>query len=56
MQGCSAKGITIIRGNIQPEHATTNLSVAQIMYLSVTRGISKIKENKKQSQLQKSWQ
>ena len=57
MQGCSANGITIIKGNIQPDHvhllisATPALSIAQIMqYLKgrsskkIARRISRIKE------------
>ena len=37
MQGCTAKGITIVRGNIQPEHVhlllsiPASLSVSQVM-------------------------
>ena len=33
MQGCLAKGITIIRGNIQPEHVHLLLSIPTIRTL-----------------------
>ena len=50
MQGCSAKGITIIRGNIQPEHVhlllsiPPTLSVAQIMQYLKGRSSKKLQE------------
>ena len=50
MQGCSAKGITIIRGNIQPEHVhlllsiPPTLSVAQVMQYLKGRSSKKLQE------------
>lgn len=50
MQGCSAKGITIIKGNIQPDHvhllisSNTSLSVAQIMQYLKGRSSKKLQE------------
>jgi len=48
MQGCSAKGITIIKGNIRADHvhllisANPSLSVAQIMQYLKGRSSKKI--------------
>ncbi len=50
MQGCSAKGITIIRGNIQPEHVhllisvPATLSPAQVMQYLKGRSSKKLQE------------
>ena len=50
MQGCSAKGITIIKGNIQPEHVhllisiPPSLSIAQVMQYLKGRSSKKLQE------------
>ena len=50
MQGCSANNITIIKGNIQPDHvhllisATPSLSIAQIMQYLKGRSSKKLQE------------
>ncbi len=50
MQGCSAKGITIIRGNIQPDHVhllisvPATLSPAQVMQYLKGRSSKKLQE------------
>ena len=50
MQGCSAKGITIIKGNIRADHVhllislTPSLSVAQIMQYLKGRSSKKLQE------------
>ena len=50
MQGCSVRGITIIKGNIQPDHvhllisAPPSLSVAQIMQYLKGRSSKKMQE------------
>lgn len=50
MQGCSAKGITIIRGNIQSEHVhlllaiPSTMSVAQVMQYLKGRSSKKLQE------------
>lgn len=50
MQGCSAKGITIIKGNIRADHvhllisANPSLSVAQIMQYLKGRSSKKLQE------------
>jgi len=50
MQGCSAKGITIIKGNIQPDHVhllisvPATLSPAQVMQYLKVRSSKKLQE------------
>ena len=50
MQGCSVKGITIIKGNIQPEHVhllisiPPSLSIAQVMQYLKGRSSKKLQE------------
>lgn len=50
MQGCSAKGITIIKGNIQSEHVhlllaiPSTMSVAQVMQYLKGRSSKKLQE------------
>ena len=50
MQGCTAKGITIVRGNIQPEHVhlllsiPASLSVSQVMQYIKGRSSKKLQE------------
>lgn len=50
MQGCRARGITVIKGNIQPDHvhllisAPASLSVAQIMQYIKGRSSKKMQE------------
>ena len=50
MQGCTAKGITIVRGNIQPEHVhlllsiSASLSVSQVMQYIKGRSSKKLQE------------
>ena len=50
MQGCSANNITIIKGNIQPDHvhllisATPSLSIAQIVQYLKGRSSKKLQE------------
>ena len=50
LQGCAARGITIIKGSIQPEHvhllisAPPSLSVAQIMQYLKGRSSKKLQE------------
>ena len=50
MQGCTAKGITIVRGNIQPEHVhlllsiSASLSVSQVMHYIKGRSSKKLQE------------
>ena len=50
MQGCSAKGITIIKGNIRPDHVhllisvNPSLSIAQIMQYLKGRSSKKLQE------------
>ena len=50
MQGCSARGITVIKGSIQPDHvhllisAPPSLSVAQIMQYIKGRSSKKMQE------------
>ena len=50
MQGCTAKGITIVRGNIQPEHVhlllsiPVSLSVSQVMQYIKGRSSKKLQE------------
>ena len=51
MQGCSAKGITIIKGNIQPEYVhllisiPPSLSIAQVMQYLKGRSSKKLQED-----------
>ena len=51
MQGCTAKGITIVRGNIQPEHVhlllsiPASLSVSQVMQYIKGRSSKKLQED-----------
>lgn len=47
MQGCSAKGITIIKGNIQPEHVHLLISIPPSLSIAPSYAVFKRKKFKK---------